>query len=674
MFQKRRVIISVLIINALSLNNFCGLALAEEPKGVKSDIIDLEPISITASRIERKLSEVSSSINIISEKEIKDSSAKSVPDLLKDSEGVYMYDSSGVGTAGRINMRGFWGGMSTHQLILIDGIPQNKGTDKLVDWDLIPLGNIERIEILRGPASALYGDNAMSGVINIITKRPSVIPEIKISASGGNYSTWNYKCSISGASKKVGCYLNASRKTTDGFRKHSDYEGNHFGGKLDFLIDKVQNLRLSLDYHEKERGAHPWAIKDTQIEEDRRQARPGSENDKSEAEKINMDITYHRDISEASRFETTFYYRYEDSESFYTSGSKTTSTKEQLEDEDSYGLLLRLNTNPEVFGMKHSLTAGVDLEKNDVDYQEYAAPYQVRGDIRKDYNIERYKIGPYIQDEIKLFDPLKFIAGIRYDLITFDFTNCEDENNSSKKQMSEITPKCALSYAYQKKSNIYTNYAKAFRTPTIGQLFTYGSSSDSDLNPEEATNYEVGVHHRFNDNLKTNVCLYWMRLDNEIWYDSADKKYKNYGKTTHKGIEARLDYKIIEELSGFVNYAYTGAKNESDEYKGNYLTNIPIHKGSLGLRLETDFGLRINLIASKVGASYIDSANDDKLSDFLTIDTKIDYKHKRWSIFLAIDNLLNEEYNSYGYKTSAQLKYFNPAPKRTFTFGIGLEF
>ncbi len=665
--MRRKLIILMLI----ALSSFPKTSFAEENKDSRN--ITLEPITITPLRIERRLSEVSSSVSIVKEQEIKETNAKNVPDLLRHLEGVYMYDASGVGTVGRINMRGFWGGMSTHQLILVDGIPQNKGKSKLIDWSLIPLDNIEKIEIVRGPASCLYGDNAMSGVINIITKKPAVIPETKISASYGSFNTQNYNLSISGILKRIGSYLGVSRKSTDGFRRHCDYEDIHLNGKLDFLIDRTQYLKLSLDYHEKQRGAYAWTLTEAQIEQDRRQARPGSENDGSKVKKTNLGLTYRKDIGKIFNIEETFYYRYDDSESFYTSGSTNSSTQEQLEEEDTYGFLSRLNVNPEIFGMEHSFTTGVDLERNDFDYQEYAAPCQIRGSIRSNYKVKRDKIGPYFQDEIKLFAPLKVIAGIRYDLIKLDFTDYEDETNSRDRKMSSTSPKCGIVYAYREDCNLYANYAQAFRTPTIGQMFTYGSVSNPGLNPEEAENYEAGIRHRFNDYLRANVGLYWMRLDNEIWYDYTERRYKNYGKTSHKGIETGLALKIIKGLTSFVNYTYTRAKNESGTYDGKYLTNVPIHKASLGVRRETDFGWGANLIVSRVGSSYIDSANEDKLPNYTTVDLKISYTHKWRSLFFAIDNLLNERYNSYGFK-SGRVKYFSPAPGRAFTFGMEGKF
>jgi len=646
---------------------------AEEMKFTRQDVIILDPITLTASRAERKLSKVSSSVSVITEGEIEDSSAKSIPDLLEGLEGIYAYDASGVGTAGRINMRGFWGGMSTHQLILIDGIPQNKGKDKLVDWELIPLDNIERIEVVRGPVSALYGDSAMSGVINIITKSSSPTSKSAISGSYGNFETFDYKTSSSGAFGKTGYYFGAGRKSTEGFRRHSDHEISYINGKLSFLIDELQELKMSLGYSISERGAHPWALTEAQIAEDRRQARPGSENDNSEKQKLNLALTCRRDIDEASEVEGTFYYRTEDRESFYTSGSTGSSTKEQLDEEYVYGMLLRSNANLEFFGIKNSFVAGIDLEKNVVDYEEYNAPYQVRGSQRKDYNVDRRGVGPYLQDEIELFESLKLIAGLRFDNVRFDFIDHKNGGNSKDRKMSKVTSKCGLVYDYAENSNVYVNYAQAFRTPTIGYLFTYGSFSNPDLNPEEATSYEAGVRHCFNDRLKANAAFYWMDIENEIWYDSSASQYKNYGETSHRGIEARSDFRITEEISSFLNYSFIRAKNESGNNKDKYLTNVPRHKGSLGLKYEVKSGLKVSVTANRIGNSFIDSTNNNKLPAYTTVDTKISYEHKGKIVFFVIDNLFNKEYNSYGF-TSGSTRKFSPAPRRTFYAGLKLNF
>ncbi|MFA4889839.1 MAG: TonB-dependent receptor, partial [Candidatus Omnitrophota bacterium] len=590
---------------------------AEETQYSKAKVVELEPITVTASRTERRISEVPSNTSIISEKDIQSSNAKSIPDLLKDVEGINMYDASGVGTVGAVNMRGFYGGMSSHQLVLVDGIPQNKGKDKLVDWDLISLDNIESVEIVRGPASALYGDNAMSGVINIITKKPNEKPEAKVYASYGSFNTQEYKTSVSGAYKKLGILLGASQKITDGFREHCNYDRTHIGGRLDYNINDEQKVQFLLDYYKKKRGALPWALSEAQIAQDRRQARPGTENDKSDETKSDISITHAWDVSSNVKTEETFYYKYNNADSFFTSSQLV--QKEQLEDENVYGVLLKCGLNQEILGFDHDFTMGIDLERVNFDYQEYGATYQQRGALQRDSNVKRDKIGPYLQDEIKLSDSLRLIGGIRYDRVDFDFNDRITANNSKTEKMSKLTPRCGLIYMYQKDSSLYANYAQAFRTPTMAQMFTYsGSSANPDLKSEEAINYEVGLHHRFNEFLKANLSLYWMGLDDEIWYDYATSKYQNYGKTSHKGIEAGLNFKINKSWSIFANYTYSRAKNENGSYAGKYLTSIPIHKASSGLHFTTEFGLSWDLIVTYIGSSYIDSTNNNKLPSYAT--------------------------------------------------------
>ena len=638
-----------------------------------SDFITLEPIIVTASRSQEELSEASANVSVVSQEDVEASNAQSPPGLIKDSEGIYFYDASGIGVAARVNMRGFWGGMSTHNLVLLDGVPQNKGQDGLVDWDEIPMNNIERIEVVRGPVSALYGDNAMSGVINIITKSPSIIPEIKVSAAYASFNTQNYNTSASGTHKKIGYYLGVGAKTSNGFREHNDYENLYFNGKLDFLMPKQQKLRLSLDYNKKEEGAYPWALTQSQIDADREQARPGSENDSGKEEKLNVSLVYGKGINESVDLEATPYYRYEDRKAFYTSGSSETSTREQLGDENTYGLLLRSNSDIDLWGIKNSLTVGVDLQRNRFDYEEYNAPFQVRGSLREDYRVRQDVIGPYLQDKIEIFEPLKMIVGLRYDFVEFNFTDYTNSGDSSKKKMTKLTPKFGLVYDYAENSNLYLNWAQAFRTPTIAQLFTYGGSSNIDLNPEEATNYEIGLRHRFNDKLKANGSFYWMDVENEITYDYDMRQYMNYGKTLHYGIETGADFIFGESLEGLVNYSYISTKNENGANKGKYLTNIPIQNANLGLRFKTSLGLKINLICSYTGSSYIDVQNQTKLPGYLTIDTKFIYEQKSWSLFFELNNLFDKEYASYGFRSGSTNK-FSPAPGRTFNLGASLKF
>jgi len=656
--MKRKILIFIwfLILNS-------SVVYAQEDKGA----ITLEPITVTASRTAKPASQAPCGVSIISKKEVENSGAKDIPGLLKNIEGIYVYDASGTGTSGRVNMRGFWGGMSTHQLVLVDGVPQNSASDKLVDWNLISLDNVERIEVVKGGASALYGENAMAGVINIITKKPSYSPEVKVLSSYGSFNTSSQKLFTSAGSGNLKGAFSASRKSTEGFRRHSDYDDLHLNGRLNWDLGE-DNLGLSLGYCKSRRGAESWALTEAQINEDRRQARPGTENDKAENKKLDLSLTYTKEFENSSRIKSIFYARDTRGSSFGSSGS---STKEYLDNEGTCGLILQYDLAPEIFGLKNFLTLGVDLERNEFDYQKYSAAGQARGAIDSDYDVDRKKIGPFIQDEIELAEPLSITLGLRYDLVKLDFKNHLDYGLSEKEDLSDISPKFGAVYRYGDSSSIYGNYSHAFRTPTLGQMFTY-SRANTELDPEEAVNYELGVRHEFSSFLRGNLSLFYTDLDNEIVYDRAATEYRNYGRTSHSGAEARLEYQPFEKLKTFVNYAYLRAKDEAGE-DGNYLASIPGHTANLGFNWDIGAGFSFEPVLRYTGSSYLDAANTAKLKSSTVTDVKISYKRDMWSAFLSIDNIFDKKYNSYGFISSG-VKSFSPAANRTFTLGLGAEF
>jgi len=650
-----------------------SMAFAED-KPSTSNAINLERIVVTPSRVEKGLSDVAASVSVITEEDIKNSDAKTVPDALKNLEGIYSYDATGVGAGGTINMRGFYGGMSSHHLVLIDGVPQNQGKDKLVLWDTIPIDNVERIEVMRGPASSLYGDNAMSGVINIITKKPSSAPRAGASFSYGTYATQNYASYLSGIFNRFGYYLGVSSRLTNGFREHGNYENIQVYGKSDYSINDAHNLKFNFNYTAKIRGTFPWSLSAAQIAQNRRQARPGTENDSTGANKFSLDLTHHWDLGTSSNLETVFYYRFQGIGSFYTSGASQSTTTEQVEGENTFGLPIRLKTVSNILGMDHSFVAGLDLERDNFGYVEYDAPFQNRRySPISNYDVGKNNLGPYIQDEIRVFDVIKFIFGARYDWVKFNFDDKRVELNSKDRLMSKVTPSGGIVFTYQDGSDLYGNFGQAFRTPTISQMFTYGSKSNTDLLPEEATNYEIGVRHCFNERLKARASVYWMRIDNEIWYDNASRKYQNYGKTSHDGVESGIDFKVTDWAAIFGNYTYVKAINENGDFKDKFLTNVPINKGSIGVNIYTDFGLKAYIASTWIGKAFIDSANDDKLGHYNTLDAKISYKYRWLEAFFSVYNILDKEYNSSGYK-SGKTNYFTPEPGRTFAFGVTADF
>jgi iron complex outermembrane recepter protein len=645
-----------------------------EDKEAQAPNTALGRIVVTPSRTEKGLSDVAASMSVVTESDIKNSDAKIVPDAIKNLAGIYAYDATGVGAGGTVNLRGFYGGMSSYQLVLIDGVPQNKAKDKLVNWDLMPIDNIDRIEIMRGPASSLYGDNAMSGVINIITKKPSGKPHAGASFSYSTFTTQNYGAYLSDTLNSFGYYLGLNSLLTNGFREHGDYENIQVYGRSNYSINDTQNMRFNFNFSAKTQGAFPWSLSQAQIAQNRRQARPGTENDSVSENTFSLDLAHHWGFGRASDLETIFYYRFDGMGSFYTSGLLQNTTRQQLERENVYGLPVRLKTAFDIFGVNNSVVTGIDLEWDNFNYEEFSAPFQTRrGTPTASYYVTRNKVGPYLQDEIKIVEILKAVLGVRWDWVGFDFDDRKTPSNSQRKVMSKTTPSFGLVLSYQEGSELYGSFGQAFRTPTIGQMFTYGASANTNLLPEEAANYEVGVRHHFNERLNASVSVYWMKINNEIWYDNASRKYQNYGRTFHDGVELGADYKVAKPLKLFGNYTYSRAVNDTDELKNKFLVNAPINKGTVGMEVDTGFGLKACASSTWIGTAYIDSANLDTLGHYNTVDVKISYKYRWFEAYFSIKNMFNKKYNSSGYK-SANINYFTPEPGRTLEFGVSGDF
>lgn len=160
---------------------------ASLPAWAEEKTISLDEVVVTATRTEEDIDKISSNITVITQEDIKKSTATTVQDLLRSEEGIIVRDLYGTGTQSTVDMRGFARGLNT--VILIDGRKVNEIDLSGVGWNTIPMENIERIEIVRGTESVLYGDNAMAGAINIITKKGYVmVPEFTLDTKAESYS------------------------------------------------------------------------------------------------------------------------------------------------------------------------------------------------------------------------------------------------------------------------------------------------------------------------------------------------------------------------------------------------------------------------------------------------------------------------------------------------------
>ncbi|MFH1665654.1 MAG: TonB-dependent receptor plug domain-containing protein, partial [Candidatus Omnitrophota bacterium] len=214
------------------------------------NVIELEPIVITPSRSDRPVSDVSRGVTVITEENIRDSGAGSVPELIRTYSGIAVADFSGNPKGMVVDIRGFGESGLSNVLVLVDGRRTNQADLSGVDWAQISVGSIERIEIVRGPATVLYGDNAAAGVINIITKKGTGIePRMSVETVYGSYQSKKGSVSVEGGSEFLDYYFNYAYQDTSGYRANNDYLANDYFGNITIRPYKSGEIAFSAGYH-----------------------------------------------------------------------------------------------------------------------------------------------------------------------------------------------------------------------------------------------------------------------------------------------------------------------------------------------------------------------------------------------------------------------------------------
>ena len=350
MIKKFQSIIS--LFAALFLVD-AGLVSAEEKE---ERVITLDEIVVTATKMEKKIKDVPASVYVITEEDIKQTDARNIEEALQKIPGVFTEDKYHA----EYNVISFRSvGLHTHVtrgiLVLVDGIPINEAMGR-VDFEGIDMENVEKIEVLKGPVSALYGPNGITGVINIITKNAPVEFESEIKASVGSFDTKKITANGGGRIGELGLRLNATHYFTHGYRKRNSYETNKVNAKLDTDLYEYGDLVFSMDYITSKRdGTRPL---DKEQYENR-----SKENTKdfadSEIDLMRLGITHKKAWGNDFDLTTNLYFRNKEHEGGY---SDTFTSEDEL---NLFGTEVRLHKSFDLLGRKNSLISGISADREE---------------------------------------------------------------------------------------------------------------------------------------------------------------------------------------------------------------------------------------------------------------------------------------------------------------------
>ncbi|MBN2420215.1 MAG: TonB-dependent receptor [Deltaproteobacteria bacterium] len=639
-----------------------GLSFADD----ENDLKKMDEVVVTGTRFEQEIEKIPANVAIITADDIKKSGAQSVPEILRNLGGAAVRDLNGNGNNQVVDIGGFGETADRHVAVVINGRRVNPIDMSGVRWSLIPVDNIERIEVLYGSGAVLYGDNAMGGVINIITKDIAEGISFDGEVMAGNMGNRSAHGIFNFNKGAFGVQMGLEGSETDGYRDRSEAERKGIYGKIQ--VYPTDSLMLSVDLSAGESEYQlPGALSEEEMNINRKQAL--NLNDEGEDEDFFIGLDAEIDFDTNGVLTLRVNKREEDIESNMASWSSYVQI-----DSDTKGLNAQYVLDKNLLDHGNRLTFGIDYY--DTDY-----------DVSRDdtYNINRFNnsketFSYYLQDEFSILKSLIINAGVRYEDPEIDLaSNFSEVITSYSYDDSETAWHLGLSYNFKPGSKVYARVYEAFRYPVVDEftsLFT--GAINSDLKQETSEGYEIGARLSIASKLVINARVYTMDLENEIAYSNVTWQNENLDKTRHQGAEADFRYQACPYAAIYGSVGYIDAEFRQGENNGKNIPLVPEWKYNLGVDVNY-MNLKGRVQYNYVGERYFgsDYANTQKkMDDYQTVDLYLGYEIGNYEIFANAQNIFDEKYSDYGYYNSWGPAFFNyyPMPEASYRAGIKLSF
>lgn len=661
---------------------FCLLLLPYISPGQKADTTHmLQEIVVTGSRTERPVSQSPGSINIVHSVLLRNAPAQSVDDILVMLSGVNTTRSDGLSNMhSNVSIRGLAGDEQGRTLVLFDGIPLNTSDEGSVNWNSLHPGNIQRIEVFKGPGSSLYGNNAMGGVINIISKKPLSPLSINASVSYGSLNTWKTNAGISSRlSKQWALFISGYYNRTDGFnnipdslRTVPDYSTARFmreGGlytKILYTPSPLFNVEIAYDLYRDKRG-----------EGEKIEAPDG------EYRRFNHHRLQTRFHGEKNSFSYQLACYFQRQEYFKLDERITQGAYQRFDvksDRDDWGSILHLR-----LARKHNeLAIGCELKNGSIDGGDYyvTSPDRVlnRGTMTF--------VSAFLQDELNFWKKRLWLQlALRYDNAYFhkgafeaQGENVSDFNtyNGSlpDNRWDNFSPRIALRYNPTQSISTYLSYSQGFRASILDDLCRSGwmwvgpKIANPDLGPEKIDNYEIGGKCSLLPNLSVSPSLYYARGKDFLYYVATGEKLwgkrdiyqrQNISGVELRGLEADVDYTPVPPLKINLNYSYNRARikdfDEKPELNGKILTYAPKHQIK-GYVLWTGRTWDAMFRGRYKSRQYTTEDNASSIAGFAVWDIQVSKRFCRNRLYAGgeIINLFNNRHmNTKDYRSAGRL-------------------
>lgn len=573
-------------------------------------------IVVTATRTARAVETLPASVDVIDAFDVESAQAVGVDELLRFICGADVQGSGVPGAPIKLSLRGLTPGFQSKRvLVLVDGRRYNDPFQGNADFGLLPADGIERIEVLRGPGSALYGSNAMGGVINIITRRGARTPHTRLWAAGGTHNTVHVRAAHGQQAGPLDAFVSGSHMQTDGHLVNADgsardWTAANVSGNIGYALSERSDLRLFL-------GAYA-----------------GQGTDENSERKVRKDFQSLRWDWEgdgpAAPAWTVQLYRTADNQEY-----DWTYPGEGLYRLHSLGAGVQHSVRA---AGRHRLTLGSEVREDRADVRDVTA------------TIDKSETtgGIFAQDEISLSERWQATLGVRYD--------------DTSAYRGEWSPRAALLYRWSGDTSLFASVNRAHRAPAFSDRYVrteYGGAlfvGNPDLVPETLTAGEVGWRRRWGRGASTELAGFCNRMDDTFDFmmdPDGVFRTRNITRSVTYGIEAQMRLRIGEGLDlvargSFTDGEYRAAADPNVE--GNRPAYLAREKASVGVHYTGWRGMTHLLQVRYTGERYADAQNTDanRLGGHAVADWSARFPVTHTvALTLRIDNLTDETYREF---------------------------
>ncbi len=579
--MHKNPLIPALIISLL----LTGYAFAEEKMA-----IEIAPVVVTASKIEEPASEASASVDVITSEIIKDKQTLTLDDALRGLTGTTVNSHGGADPLPHILLRGT---NSNQSLILIDGIKINPPYSDLhvTPAGILLLDSIDRIEVIKGSHSALYGSDAIGGVVNAITRYR---PGLTFNVNSGTHATFNNSLIYSGRYNDTTYTLGQGMYSTEGFIGSGPYRNNTLLGKINIPLDSQSSLQLSSYYWN-------WVKYDHNI---------GGEINSFSPLIIKMALDEDSNLKEESWIVSAKFLQFPSEQWKYYIGLTTYNThsiwSNPLDpatadrpfplawDSDISSARDTIEMQHDFYvGENNTVTAGIQYTREWLGKEESnnfdtlgTGPSVTQPDIR----VDRSSRAIYLQDLFKVRELLSLAAGVRY----------EDGPGFDNELIPGIS---ALFIVPETEIGFRLSYGQGIRAAALDELY-HPVAGNANLKPEKSKSSEAGIRLPvLNHRLWVEATFFILQLENLIDtdYNQISPVLSNIGKAEIRGAEVGLQFTITDKLSGNVGYTRLSTENKET---GEHLPLRPDYKWIVDLIYKSEESLTLSVNAEITGKSF----------------------------------------------------------------------